>query len=90
MTRVIITVTLDTNDHTFVQTLSEARAVVQNILERDPRYHTSHMVVGVGNGRTVHDSVNDNAGDELHNIFEEFRNHGNGDNLGRKQFPTGT
>lgn len=71
MATVTVVVTLDTTEHSFVENAEQARALIENILERDPRFNINHMAVNL-DPKVIHerDTMTENAGDELHNIFK--------------------
>jgi len=75
MSYVDVTVRVNTADHSFVSSPSEARAVVENILRRDPRFRTNGMTVLLRNDGTstntdfVHED--EHAGENLHNVFKD-------------------
>ena len=77
MARVMVTVAVNTSEHSFVETAEQARALVENILQRAPQYHTTGMEVTVANGGRSgsHRDINEGTdGDEVLNIFERMRN----------------
>ena len=51
MSYVYLSVRVDLRDHTFVQTPHQAKCMVQQILERDPRWSTCDMEVTLPQGR---------------------------------------
>lgn len=81
MTTVMVIVTLDTEKHSFVETPLQARAVIENILRRDPRFNINHMTVSLAPSEPEvtyrRDRSVETAGDNLHNIFEDSRGNRN-------------
>lgn len=73
MAIVTLTVTVDTHEHSFVENAAQAKALIENLLQRDPRYHTCSMKVSVLEVHVEHKKSRsrETAGDELNNIFNE-------------------
>lgn len=79
MSTIAVIVTIDTFEHSFMETALQARAVIENILRRDPRYTLNHMTVNL-QPEAVHqrDTRAEDAGDNLCNIFEQNNPHRDG------------
>lgn len=74
MSYVDITVRVDTREHSFAHNEEEARAMVENMLNRDPRFRQHGMSV-VLNGRKPTEfekdvrAWNETADEDFHNLF---------------------
>lgn len=78
MTFVDVVVKVDTAAHSFVSNPSEARAIVENILRRDPRFSTCRMTVTTEETWIKMDDPEDVVDEEysserVTNIFEKFK-----------------
>lgn len=72
--RVSVIVTMDVVEHSFVTNEIEARALIEHMLRRDPRFHTHEMVVRLEPNTYLgyhSEPLPETAGDNLCNIFQD-------------------
>lgn len=71
MSFVDVTVRVNMEDHTFVQTPEQAQAMVENILRRDPNWSTHDMSVVKVKGNVTSTQKRETSEDGNHNVFRD-------------------